>query len=81
MMFYDSFVIHIRHSIFCASIEINVLLTGIPIDSKMKYYVNRISSYVKQFLQELANRNATNEHSNSDSIAEQADFNTSTAST
>ena len=40
----------------------------------MKYYVNKIFSYVKQFLQKLVNRNATDEHLNSDSIAEQVDF-------
>ena len=45
----------------------------------MKYYVNRISSYVKQFLQKLVNRNATDKHLNFDSITEQTDFGTSIA--
>ena len=78
-MFYDSFIIHICHSISCVSVEINVLLTGIFIDFKTEYYVNRISSYVKQFLQKLVNRNATDKHSDFDSIAEQTDFDTSIA--
>ena len=75
--FYDSFIIHIRRLIFCVNVEINVLLIEIFIDFKMKYYVNKISSYVKQFLQKLTNRNATNKHSDFDSIIKQTDFNTS----
>ena len=77
-MFYDSFIIYIHHLIFCVNAEINVLLTGILIDFKMKYYVNKIFSYVKQFLQKLVNRNATNKHSDFDSITEQTDFDIST---
>ena len=77
--FYDLFVIRIRRPIFCANAEINVLLIEILIDLKMKYYVNKISSYVKQFLQKLVNRNAINKHLDFDSIAEQADFDTSIA--
>ena len=79
MMFYDSFIIHIRRLIFCVNAEINVLLIKTFIDSKTKYYVNKISSYVKQFLQKLVNKNVTNEHLNFDSIAEQTDFDISTA--
>ena len=75
--FYDSFIIYIRRLIFCVNVEINVLLIEIFIDFKMKYYVNKISSYVKQFLQKLTNRNATNKHSDFDSIIKQTDFNTS----
>ena len=75
--FYDSFITHIRCPILCVSAEINVLLTEVFINLKMKYYVNRISSYVKQFLQELINRNAINKHLNFDSIIEQTNFNTS----
>ena len=78
-MFYNSFIIHIHYPIFCVNVEINVLLIGIFIDFKTKYYVNRISSYVKQFLQELINRNAINKHLNSDSTIEQTDFDISTA--
>ena len=73
-MFYNSFIIHIRHSIFCVNVEINVLLIEIFIDSKIKYYVNKIFSYVKQFLQELVNRNAIDKHSDFDLIIEQTDF-------
>ena len=69
--FYDSFIIHIRRLIFCVNVEINVLLIEIFIDFKMKYYVNKIFSYVKQFLQKLVNKNATDKHLNSDSIVEQ----------
>ena len=72
--FYNSFIIHTHCLIFCVNAEINVLLIEIFIDLKMKYYVNKIFSYVKQFLQKLVNRNATDEHLNSDSIAEQVDF-------
>ena len=75
-MFYNSFIIHIRHSIFCVNVEINVLLIEIFIDSKIKYYIIKISSYVKQFLQELVNKNAINKHLNFDLIIEQIDFNT-----
>ena len=78
-MFYNSFIIHIRHSIFCVNVEINVLLIEIFIDSKIKYYIIKISSYVKQFLQELVNKNAINKHLNSDSITEQTNFDTSMA--
>ena len=77
MTFYDSFIICIRRSIFCVNVEINVLLIEILIDFKIKYYVNRIFSYVKQFLQKLVNKDATDKHSNSDLIAEQTDFNIS----
>ena len=77
MTFYDSFIICIRRSIFCVNVEINVLLIEILIDFKIKYYVNKIFSYVKQFLQELVNRNTTDKHLNSDSIVEQTDFNIS----
>ena len=77
-MFYDSLIICTHRPIFCVNAEINVLLIGIPIDFKTEYYVNRISSYVKQFLQELANRDAINKHSDSDSITEQIDFDIST---
>ena len=76
-MFYNSFIIHIHRLIFCVDVEINVLLTEIFIDFKIKYYVNKIFSYVKQFLQELVNRNAINKHSDFDSIIEQIDFDTS----
>ena len=38
-----------------------------------------IFSYVKQFLQELVNRNAINKHSDFDSTTEQIDFDTSIA--
>ena len=78
-MFYNSFIIHIRHSIFCVNVEINVLLIEIFIDFKMKYYVNKIFLYVKQFLQKLINKNVINKHSNFDSIAEQTDFDISIA--
>ena len=78
MTFYDSFVIHIRRPIFCVNAEINVLLIETLIDSKTKYYVNKIFSYVKQLLQKLVNRNATDEHSDFDSTVEQTDFNIST---
>ena len=70
-------IIYIRHLIFYVNVEINVLLIEILIDFKMKYYVNRIFLYVKQFLQELINRNMINKHLNFDSIAEQIDFNIS----
>ena len=73
-MFYNLFIIYTHRLIFCVGVEINVLLTGIFIDFKIKYYVNRIFLYVKQFLQELVNRNVINKHSNSDSITEQIDF-------
>ena len=73
-MFYDLFIIYICCLIFYVDFEINVLLIEIFIDFKMKYYVNRISLYVKQFLQKLVNRNATDEHSDFDSIIEQIDF-------
>ena len=68
--------IHYSHlsSIFCVNVEINVLLIEIFIDFKTEYYVNRIFSYVKQFLQKLVNRNAINKHLNFDSITEQTDF-------
>ena len=79
MMFYNSFIIHIHRLIFCVDVEINVLLTEIFIDFKIKYYVNKIFSYVKQFLQELVNRNAINKHSDFDSTTEQIDFDTSIA--
>ena len=74
VMFYNLFIIYTHRLIFCVGVEINVLLTGIFIDFKIKYYVNRIFLYVKQFLQELVNRNVINKHSNSDSITEQIDF-------
>ena len=74
MTFYDLFVIHTHRPIFYVNVEINVLLTEIFINFKMKYYVNKIFSYVKQFLQELVNRNAINKHLNFDSITEQIDF-------
>ena len=77
MTFYDLFVIHTHRPIFYVNVEINVLLTEIFINFKMKYYVNKIFSYVKQFLQELVNRNTTDKHLNSDSIVEQTDFNIS----
>ena len=77
MTFYNSFITHIRCPIFCVSVEINVLLIEIFIDFKMKYCVNKIFLYVKQFLQKLVNRNAIDEHSDFDSITEQADSNTS----
>ena len=77
--FYDLFIIYIHHLIFCVNAEINVLLIEILIDFKIKYYVNRIFSYVKQFLQKLINKNAIDEHLNFDSIVEQIDFNISIA--